>query len=194
MQKSESSSPSDISSDEFERGCKAIDPLLATEEASFKRWSVDYLAVQHANARNYLWVSFVIMSACAAFYDRSSVFESGLNGGAWGYTIAACLCFCFTLAGFVFFGGLVVLSGSTVFDPIPDDYDPLACAQAGEFSPVAVFTLKHALHDAYLSSIAQAREEVVRRSAILKRVGLATQLSLCFGLGAMFIYLAKFCL
>lgn len=193
MQKSESSSPSEMCSDEFERGCKAIDSLLAAEEASFKRWGVDYLAVQHANARNYLWVSFVIMSACAAFYDRSSVFESGLNGGALGYTIAACLCICFTLACFVFFGGLVVLSGSTVFDPIPDGYDPLISAQTGEFTSTAVFASKHALHDAYLSSIAQAREEVMRRGAILNRVGFATQLSVCFGLGAAFIYLAKFC-
>ena len=118
------------------------------------------------------------------------MFESGLNGGAWAYTIATCLCLSFMLAGFVFFGGLVVLTGSKVFDPIPDDGDPLVDAQAGEFTPAAVFALKHALHDAYLGSIAQAREEVVRRSAILKRVGFATQLSVCFGLGAVVIFLA----
>lgn len=190
MQKSESSSPSDISSDEFERGCKAIDPLLAAEEASFKRWAVDYLAIQHANARNYLWVSFVTMSACAAFYDRSSVFESGLNGGAWGYTIATCLCLSFMLSSFVFFGGLVVLTGSKAFDPVPDDYDPLVGAQAGEFTPIAVFALKHALHDAYLTNIANARDEVLRRGAILNRMSWATLLSVCIGLGAVFIYLA----
>ena len=68
-------SPSEFSDEEWNRGALALEKLLPLQEAAFKRIAVDKYGIQLANARNYLWVAAMIMTAGVAFFERSHLGE-----------------------------------------------------------------------------------------------------------------------
>lgn len=185
MQREKAASPS---FDFFQKGVETIDSMTDREEAALKRWAVDYYTVQQANARNYLWVSFVIMSAVAAFYDSSDRFDF-----PWGealYVVGCSLAISFAFGAVVFFCALRVLTGSSAHEPLRAfESDPLKGVELSDYQEAVVYDLKWMMHQAYRANLQATYDEVSRRAKTLNTAGAAAQVAVFFAILALVVYL-----
>lgn len=190
MQTEKDTSPCEIPEGVYQTGSDFLVKTLPLLDNAYKRWAFDLYATQLSNAKNYLWVSFVIMSACAAFFNQSGLSAVLLGGHAnfLSYVAMFLLVLSFGGALSAFFRGVQMATGSSSYEPllaIPDTITDMECEL---YSPLQVYQSQRGLVEIYDSHIQKACQEVNRRGHQLSLMGKETRFSICSGLGTLLIY------
>ena len=71
--------------DKYGKGEACLDQFLTLIDGACKRYCVDVYGAQMANIRNHLWLAFIVLSACAAFFTQSGAGEA-LRKFLWSRT------------------------------------------------------------------------------------------------------------
>lgn len=190
MQESTDTSPREIPEDVYRNGAEVITKTLPLLDNAYRRWAFDLYATQLSNAKNYLWVSFVIMSACVAFFNRSGLSATllGAHDSFLSYVVLLMLVFTFTSSLTAFFRGVRMATGSGSYEPvlaIPDTINDMECEL---YSPMQVYQSQRGLVEIYDSHIQKACQEVNRRGHQLSLMGEDVRLSISCGLGTLLMY------
>lgn len=179
-------SSSEVSDETWERGAQVLEKLLPLQEAAFKRLSVDNHNTQLANARNYLWICVVLMTAGVAFFDRSELANGPLNSLAFVSMVLLALMFLGALSTFI--RGIAVITGTGDIEPTQYVEEQIESMEAGLFSPKEIYIQRFNLSNGYVQGIALAGDGMQRRGRQLRLAGLDVRFSIGCGLGALLFY------
>lgn len=179
-------SPSEFSDEEWNRGALALEKLLPLQEAAFKRIAVDKYGIQLANARNYLWVAAMLMTAGVAFFDRSHLWEGPFS--FLSVVALALLVLMFIGALSAFIRGLVVVTGNDDIEPTEFIEDQIRIMEEGSFSPEAVYNQRFDLSDGYIQGLEIVSKGLNRRGRQLRMAGLDVRFSIGCGLCTLIFY------
>lgn len=179
-------SPSEFSDEKWNRGALALEKLLPLQEGAFKRIAVDKYSIQLANARNYLWVAAMIMTAGVTFFERSHLGEGPFN--FLSIVALALLALMFIGALSAFIRGLDVVTGNDDIEPTEFVEDQIRIMEEGSFSPEAVYNQRFDLSDGYIQGLDVVTKSLNRRGRMLRLAGLDVRFSIGCGLGTLLFY------
>lgn len=186
----EDTSLSEIPESACRMGSEFLTKTLPLLDNAYKRWTFDLYATQLSNAKNYLWVSFVIMSACVAFFDQSALGQvfSGYRTADLNYVVLFLLSLTFASALMVFFRGVLMATGSSSCEPLLAIPDTVKIMESEHYLTVQVYVFQRGLMEIYDDQIKKACQEAGRRGHQLALMGEDTRFSICSGLGTLLIY------
>lgn len=188
MQTDKDTSPCDIPDSAYQTGAEFITKTLPLLDNAYKRWAFDLYATQLSNAKNYLWVAFVIMSACIAFFNQSGLNAADGYANLLSYVAMFLLVLSFGSALSAFFRGVQMATGSSSYEPmlaIPDTINDLEWEL---YSPIQVYASQRGLMEIYDFHIKKACQGVERRGRMLSLMGSDVRFSIGCGLGTLLIY------
>ena len=190
MQTEKDTSPCEIPDSAYQTGAEFITKTLPLLDNAYKRWAFDLYATQLSNAKNYLWVAFVIMSACVAFFNQSGLGAILLGGHAniLGYAAMVLLLLSFGSALSVFFRGIQMATGSSSYEPLLAITDAVNEMEWDLYSPIQIYASQRGLIEIYDFHIKKACQEVGRRGRMLSLMGSDVRFSIGSGLGTLLIY------
>lgn len=186
MQEASQKSSSEISDETWERGAQVLEKLLPLQEAAFKCLSVDSHNTQLANARNYLWISVVLMTAGVAFFDRSELANGPLNFLSFVSMVLLALMFLGALSTFI--RGIAVITGTDDIEPTQYVEEQIESMEARFFSPKEIYIQRFNLSNGYIQGIEFAGNGMQRRGRQLRLAGLDVRFSIGCGLGTLLFY------
>ena len=190
MQAANETSSCEIPENVYRTGSDFLCRTLPILDNAYKRWAFDLYVAQLSNAKNYLWIAFVIMSACAAFFDQSGLSAALLGNGGNFLSYAALFLLTLTFVGALsaFFRGVLMATGSSSYEPMLAMADTVADMEHEQYSPLQVYESQRGLMEIYDFHIKKACQEVSRRARQLSLMGQDTRFSICSGLGTLLIY------
>ena len=168
--------------------------LLALLDGQYRKVTVDAYALQTANARNYFWMFFVILSFAAAFFKEAelgAVFIE-LFSGETVSTLGVFLLLSFfgavgsSIAGFWI--GVGSVSGNNLPFPYQDLPEGLVELDVKGSNAFQQWTLARSLIDRTYIALLQSYETLEKRGKKLRMLAMSLRCSLLFLLAAIVLY------
>lgn len=168
--------------------------LLQLSDACMKRLSIDVPNYQASIAKNYLWISFVILSACVGFFFRaemyvfvSDVFKPSLvNLPGVLCLFSYFLCMLAALRGFWY--GMSVTMGSDYADGASGIGFYFNQAKEFGLDDRSSFEMKDCLLSDYEKYCSRAFVQGQRRGDYLRKIGANLRMAIASGLSSLLFY------
>lgn len=168
--------------------------LLQLSDACMKRLSIDIPNYQASIAKNYLWISVVILSACVGFFFRAemhvfvnNVFNPSLVNLP-GVLCLFCYCLCMLAALRGFWYGMSVTMGSGYSDGARGISFYFNQAKEFGLDDRSAFEMKDMLLSDYDASCDQAFAQGQVRGVHLRKIGANLRMAIVSGLCSLLFY------
>lgn len=131
-----------------EAGQETISQVLTLVDAEYKKITFDSYGIQMSNARNYLWLFFLVLSFCIAFFKESELgnaFLRCLNGSQISWFFFPTLAGFITVMGLAVMGfwlGIRTISQTNIALPYEDVLERLTDLECDRFQPLETYQFK----------------------------------------------------
>ena len=177
-----------------EMGQETITQLLNLLDSEYKKVTYDGYSSQMANTRNYLWLFFILISFCIAFFKEASLGISLLNliegnpvSAFYLPTIVSFACV-LIMAVVGFWLGISIISQNNVPLPYENLSEMLTELECERFDQLRTYQFRRRLLGNLQFSLTQAIQSLERRGKSLRKLSILFKSSLTGLLITLILY------
>ncbi len=174
---------------------ECLSQFLALVDGACKRYSVDIYNAQMANIRNHLWLAFVVLSACAAFFVQAGIgdllvrYFHSPEFDLLTLSTVFLLLFSVINAALALLSGIEASTGTTITEAYRSINQQLTTFENRGFLVDDVYDLKLTVLFDVHSQMMAAADQMIRRGKLIRSMSKRIKRSVLFGIAAVLSFL-----
>lgn len=164
--------------------------MLTLYDASIRKWTADITGQQYSTAKNYMWVSSLILAACVAFFEKADMTKFFMGTTVYGAQLFGFILLAFAsgLAIVSFYKAISVLHVVETVDYATNLGTPFIARDGAALTSDEIYMHYVGLLSCADRVLAETMDEKEAAGLTLRSIGTYTKLSIACGLLSLLFY------